>query len=153
MWFYPGKPHRIGFHIPFVTAVLFTSRRFPFVSAISGGIWFGFLIFLILLCCNFLPHLLALVWSGKKLNWHQASYVAVAIGFLLSTYFIGFPEVNDMTSRGSVIPIIVLGWICADLLSSVRLRPWLTAALVLGALGSVQEIGWAYSQTIHSART
>lgn len=52
-----------------------------------------------------------------------------------------------------MIPIIVLGWICADLLPSVRLRPWLTAALVLGALGSVQEIGWAYSQTIHSART
>ncbi|HZC42902.1 MAG TPA: hypothetical protein VE195_01935 [Acidobacteriaceae bacterium] len=152
-WIYLGKPRRIGFHIPFIASIQFTSRRFPFVSAISGGVWFGFALFLLLLCFNFFPHLLALILRGKELDWKNRILVAMAIGFVFSTYFVGFPEGNSYASRGSVIPLIVLGWICADLLPAVRLRPWLAAVLVLGALGSVQEIAWAYSQTVHSART
>jgi len=152
-WIYLGKPHKIGFQIPFIASIQFTSRRFPFVTAISGGIWFGFALFLILLCCNFFPHLLALISRGKELDRKNRILVALSIGFVLSSYFVGFPEGNSYASRGSVIPLIILGWICADLLPAIRLRGWLAAALVLGALGSVQELGWAYSQTVQSART
>ncbi len=152
-WIYLGKPHRIGFHFPFIAGIQFTSRRFPFVSAISGGIWFGFALFIILLCCSFFPYLLALVTRGRELDAKNRILVALAIGFVLSTYLVGFPEGNSYASRGSVIPLMVLGWICADLLPSIRLRGWLAAALVLGALGSVQELAWAYGQTVLSART
>lgn len=152
-WIYLGKPHRIGFHIPFITTIQFTSQRFPFVSAISGGMWFGFALFLILLSCNFFPHFFALISRGKELDWRKRALVVLAIGFVFSTYFVGFPEGNSYASRGSVIPLIVLGWICADLLPSVRPRAWLMAVLVLGALGSVQELTWAYSQTVRSGHT
>ncbi|MGB8478091.1 MAG: hypothetical protein WCE63_04520 [Acidobacteriaceae bacterium] len=152
-WIYLGKPHKIGFQIPFVASIQFTSRRFPFVTAISGGIWFGFALFLILICCNFFPHLLALISRGKELDRKNRILVALSIGFVLSSYFVGFPEGNSYASRGSVIPLMVLGWICADLLPAVRMRAWLAAGLVLGALGSIQEVAWAYSQTVHSAHT
>lgn len=152
-WIYLGKPHRIGFHIPFITSIQFTSKRFAFVSAISGGIVFGFVLFFILLCLNFLPHLLALISRGKELDRKNRILVALAILFVLSTYFVGFPEGNSYASRGSVIPLIVLGWICADLLPAICFRGWIAAALVLGTLGSLQEGAWAYSQTVLAART
>lgn len=153
VWIYLGKPHKIGFHIPFIASVQFTSRRFPFVSAISGGVWFGFALFLVLLCLNFFPHVFALITRGRELNWKNRVLAAMAIAFLLSTYFVGFPEGNSFASRGSVVPLMVLGWLCADLLPGLRIRAWLVIALVLGALGSIQEVAWAYTQAVKSART
>ena len=153
LWIYLGKPHKIGFIIPFISGIQFTSKRFPFVSAISGGEWAGFFLFIILLCCNFFPHVLALIFRGKELDWHKRILIAMAIGFLLSTYFIGFPEGNSYASRGSIIPVMVLGWICAELLPGIRIRALVAIGLLLGALGSIQEAFWVYTQTIQISRT
>jgi hypothetical protein len=152
LWIYMGKPRKISFLIPFIPGVQFTSRRFPMVSMVSGGIAFGFAIFLVLLCIHFFPHVFALGTKGKLLSWRERVIAGLAVAFVLSTYFIGFPEGNSYASRGSVIPLIFLGWICAALLPPVRMRFIVACGLLLGVLGSAQEIFWEYTQTVVAVR-
>jgi hypothetical protein len=149
LWLYLGKTNDVHFLFPFMTGV---RSLFPFASS-PGSLfiipphvlnsldkpWPGFIVFIVFICLNFIPHFIALVFYGKRLSWPNFVFSLIAIGFLISTYFIGFPEGDNYASRGYVIPIIVLGWICAGLLPPVRISAWLVIGLLVGAFGFVFE--------------
>jgi hypothetical protein len=99
----------------------------------------GLIVFLVFMAFNFLLHTIALVFRGTNLSWDGFTFAAIAILFIISTYFIGFPEGDNYASRGSIIPIIVLGWICAGILPEIRLRPWIALGLLLGTFGLFHE--------------
>lgn len=153
LWIYLGKSSSTKFLFPFITHIQFSSRHFTILSRISGGAWFGLCIFLVLLCMNYLPQFLALVVHGKKLAWKNKILLGFVLAFLISTYFIGFTEGNNYATRGSLVPLMVLGWLCAGLLPELRTSIILIFVLFLGAFGSMQEVFWTYGQTLQSAHT
>lgn len=146
LWLYLGRSTKARFLFPFITNLHLHFFHFREISNISGGIWVGLIVFLIVLCANFLPHLLAICSSGKRLTSKNKTLVTLIIVFLVSTYFIGFTEGNNYATRSSLVPIMVLGWICADLLPTIRLSAILAFVLLIGAFGSIQEGLWAYRQ-------
>lgn len=146
LWLYLGRSSKASFLFPFVTHIHVKFFHFPQISKISGGVWLGLLVFLVVLCVNFLPHLVAIILSGKSLTSKNKILVALILIFLLSTYFIGFTEGNNYATRSSLVPIMVLGWICADLLPVIRLSAVFVFLLLIGAFGSFQEGFWAYRQ-------
>jgi hypothetical protein len=151
LWLYLGRSSKARFLFPFITHLHLSFFRFPRISTIAGGIWFGLIVFLVVLCVNFLPHLLAISFSGKKLTSKNKILVTLIIIFLISTYFIGFTEGNNYATRSSLVPIMVLGWICADLLPAIRPSAVLVFVLLIGSFGSLQEGLWAYRQAWLSA--
>jgi hypothetical protein len=165
LWIYLGKSHDVRFLIPFIkgiddlfpyfSAAQFTSMH-PVLSSMIGifqGVAAGFIVFIAFVVCNFLLHTIALMLYGRDLSWDNIALVSIAILFIASTYFIGFPEGDNYASRGYVIPIIVLGWICAGILPDIRPKPWIVFGLLLGAFGLFHEGLSTYSHAIYVART
>lgn len=150
LWLYLGRSAKARFLFPFITHIHLAFFHFPGLSDISGGIWFGLSVFLVILCATFLPHLVALAFYRKKLPWKNKILVSLIVIFLISTYFIGFTEGNNYATRSSIVPLMVLGWICADLLPAIKLSAVLVLALLIGAFGSLQEGLWAYRQAWQS---
>lgn len=162
LWLYLGKTNDVRFVFPFITSV---RSLFPFAAGPEShfaippgllnrvdGFWLGFSVFLIFLCVNYLPYIIALIFYGKKLDWKGGILAAIAIGFMISTYFIGFKEGDNYASRGYMVPIFVLAWICAGLLPSIRTSAWVAIALCLGAFGFVHESIQTYKSAIHITR-
>jgi hypothetical protein len=165
LWIYLGKSQDVRFLFPFVKGIddLFpylASAQFismhPGLASVVGmfqGTAAGFFIFLVFIFFNFLLHAIALISDGKNLSFDNIALASVAILFIVSTYFIGFPEGDNYASRGYLIPILVLGWICAGILPQIRLRPWIAFALLLGSFGLLHEGFTTARQAIYIART
>ncbi len=160
LWLYLGKSSDVRFLFPFVASV---HALFPVLSLshapvqhIGGrfisGIWPGFLLFLVFLCLNFLPYAFAVARYGRRLSLSSKIVVAIVTLFLISTYFIGFQEGDNYASRGYLVPILVLAWICAGLLPSIRSRKWIAALLLVGAFGSIHEAVQTYKRAIYISR-
>ncbi|HEY5256413.1 MAG TPA: hypothetical protein VIJ53_17290, partial [Acidobacteriaceae bacterium] len=65
----------------------------------------------------------------------------------------GFPEGDNYASRGYMIPILVLGWLCAKILPEIRPRPWIVLGLLLGSFGLFHEGFSTFKHAIYIART
>ena len=164
LWLYLGKSNDVRFLFPFITSI---RELFPYTATLAGrsmrgshsggfaalgGIALGFAVFLIYIFLNFLPVALLLARFGKKLPRNERWIAGTAVLFLLSTYFIGFPEGDNYASRGYVVPILVLSWICAGLLPAFRISPWVVAGLFLGSFGLLHEATFTYKSALHVAR-
>jgi hypothetical protein len=162
---YLGKTQDVRFLFPFIKGIdeLFpylASPQFnsmhPALSSVIGifhGLTAAFFVFLVFIFFNFLVHAIALIFDGKNLSQDNVALASIAIAFIVSTYFIGFPEGDNYASRGYLIPIIVLGWICAEILPEIRPRPWIVLGLLLGAFGLLHEGFSTYKHAIYIART
>lgn len=164
LWIYFGKSHDIRFLFPFIQNVkalfpamqgqhLSLPHHSALVTTILGGMFFGFIVFLIFICLNFGLHVFSLVYSSNQLDWKTLTLTVLAGSFILSTYFIGFPEGDNYASRGYIVPIFVLGWICAGLLPPIRIKSWAALGLFLGAFGLVHEGFQTYKHTLFIAET
>ncbi|MGO8720152.1 MAG: hypothetical protein ACLQMO_13185 [Acidobacteriaceae bacterium] len=165
LWIYLGKSQDVHFLFPFmkgiddlfpfVTTAQFTSMH-PVLSALIGsfrGMAVGFVVFLVFIVLNFLLHAIALMLYGRKLSLDHIAFASIAILFILSTYFIGFPEGDNYASRGYMVPIVVLGWICAGILPEIRPKPWIMFGLLLGSFGLFHEGVSTFKHAIYIART
>jgi hypothetical protein len=165
LWIYLGKSQDVRFMFPFVSGV---SDLFPYLASaqftslhpglaslfgVFQGMAAGFLIFLLLIFFNFLPHAIALISDGKNLSWDNIALASIAILFIVSTYFIGFPEGDNYASRGYMIPILVLGWICAQILPAIRLKSWIVLGLLLGSFGLLHDGFSTFKKARYIART
>ena len=140
---------------PYVASLQFTSMH-PVLSSVIGsfhGMAAGFIVFILFVSFNFLLHAVALVLYGRNLSWDNIALASVAILFIVSTYFIGFPEGDNYASRGYMVPILVLGWICAGILPEIRPKPWIAFGLILGTFGLLHEGFSTYKHAIYIART
>jgi hypothetical protein len=165
LWIYVGKTHDVRFLFPFVNGIdelfpyvatpEFISLHPRFVSAIQHfhGMAAAFSVFVVLMFLNFLLHAIALLFHWKSLSPDNVAFASIAILFLVSTFFIGFPEGDNYASRGYLIPILVLGWICAQILPEIRPRPWIVLGLLLGSFGLIHEGFSVYRNAIYIART
>ena len=165
LWIYLGKTHDVRFLFPFIKRIdeLFPYLASPefislhpgFVSAVENfhGIAAAFFVFLVLMFLNFLLHAIALIFHGKNLSPDNIAFASIAIAFIVSTFFIGFPEGDNYASRGYLIPVIVLGWICAQILPNIRPRPWIVLGLLLGSFGLLHQGFSIYRNAIYVART
>ncbi|MGB8478214.1 MAG: hypothetical protein WCE63_05150 [Acidobacteriaceae bacterium] len=164
LWLYLGKSQDVRFLFPFVKGVndlfpYFAIGQFisvhPMLSsacAIGHGMIAGFLVFLLFIVSTFLLHAIALTFYGRRLGMDNVVLAAIAILFIVSTYFVGFPEGDNYASRGYVIPILVLGWICAEMLPEIRPRVWIVFGLLLGSFGLVHEGFSTFKHAIYIAR-
>lgn len=165
LWIYLGKSQDVRFLFPFMKGIddlfpFIATAQFPalhpVLSSLMGsfhGIVAGFIVFLVFIVLNFLLHAIALMLYGKQLSRDHITLAAIAILFILSTYFIGFPEGDNYASRGYMIPIVILGWICAAILPAVRPRPWIVLALLFGSFGLLHEGVSTFKHAIYIART
>ncbi len=165
LWMYLGKSQDVRFLFPFMNGIdelfpylasaQFTSLH-PGLASVFGmfhGIDAAFFVFLVFIFFNFLLHAIALIFQGKNLSRDNVALAAIAIAFIVSTYFIGFPEGDNYASRGYLIPIIVLGWICAEILPEIRPMPWIALGLLLGAFGLLHQGFSTYRHAVYIART
>ena len=165
LWIYLGKSHDIRFLFPFMHGI---ADLFPYIATPQfasmhpvlfsllkhfHGIMAGLVVFLVFIGLNYLLHALALVFYGKKLSRDQIALATIAILFILSTYFIGFPEGDNYASRGYLIAIVILGWICAGILPEIRPKPWIVLALLFGSFGLLHEGVSTFKHAIYIART
>ena len=165
LWLYLGKSQDVRFKFPFIKTV---QDLFPFSSigqfialhpmlssacAIGHGMIAGFLVFLLFIVATFLLHAIAMAIYGKRLTLDNFALAAIAACFIISTYFVGFPEGDNYASRGYLIPILVLGWICAQILPGIRPKAWIVCALLLGSFGLVHEGCSTFKHAIYIART
>jgi hypothetical protein len=165
LWIYLGKTHDVRFVFPFIRGIdeLFpylTSARFnPMhsgvvsVSEMFHGTAGAFFVFLVFIFLNFLLHAIALLFYGKSLTLDNIALASIAIAFIVSTFLIGFPEGDNYANRGDLIPILVMGWICARILPEVRLRPWIVLGLLLGSFGLIHEEIAIFRQAAYVVRT
>jgi hypothetical protein len=165
LWLYLGKSQDVRFVFPFIkkinelfpylTSPEFTSLHPSIASAFETfrGMAAAFLIFLVFIFFNFLLHAIALIFDGKNLSLDNIALASIAIGFIVSTFFIGFPEGDNYASRGYMIPILVLGWICAQLLPEIRPKAWIVFGLLLGSFGLLHEGLSTFKHAINIART
>ena len=165
LWIYLGKTHDVRFVFPFIKGIddlfpylaspQFTSLHPEIASAFElfHGIAGAFFVFLIFIFLNFLIHAIALIFNGRKLSWNSTALASIAIAFIVSTFFIGFPEGDNYASRGYLIPILVLGWICAQILPEIRRKVWIVLLLLLGSFGLVHEGFSTFRNVIYIART
>lgn len=164
LWIYLGKTHDVRFVFPFIRGI---DELFPYLAttqfisqhpgaisliAMFQGIAAGFFVFLVFIFFNFLLHAIALIFHGNNLTLDNIALASIAIAFILSTYFIGFPEGDNYASRGYLIPILVLGWICAGILPEIRPRFWIVLGLLLGSLGLIHEEFATFRNAINVAR-
>jgi hypothetical protein len=160
LWLYLGKTSDVRFLLPFIGSIqaLFPATGFSNASVQHGGnrfmngMWSGFVLFLAFLCLNFLPYAIAVACYGKQLSQSARIFVVLISLFLISTYFIGFQEGDNYASRGYVVPILVLAWICAGLLPSIRNHKWIAVLLLLGAFGSIHEGVQVYKRAVYISR-
>lgn len=165
LWIYLGKTHDVRFVFPFIRGI---DELFPylasteFISQHPGAIPFigmfhgiaaAFFVFLLFIFFNFLLHAIALIFRAKTLTLDNIAFASIAIAFILSTYFIGFPEGDNYASRGYLVPILVLGWICAGILPEIRPRFWIVLGLLLGSFGLIHEEVATFRHAIYVART
>ena len=165
LWLYLGKSQDVRFVFPFIKGINelfpylaspeFTSQHPRLVSALGmfHGLAAAFFVFLVFIFLNFLLHAIALLFNGKNLRSDNIALASIAIGFIVSTFFIGFPEGDNYASRGYMIPILVLGWICAQLLPEIRPRVWIVFGLLLGSFGLFHEELATFKRAIYIART
>jgi len=163
LWLYLGKSQDVRFLVPFIANIhqllpyaaalkaQATPSRFPGWFAALGAMASAFTVFLAYLCLNFSPLVLLLALYGKKLGRKDTLLAATAVLFILSTYFVGFPEGDNYASRGYVVPIFVLGWICAGLLPHFRTSVWVIIALFLGSFGLLHKFVFTYKSALHAA--
>ena len=119
LWLYLGKSQDVRFKFPFIKTV---QDLFPFSSigqfialhpmlssacAIGHGMIAGFLVFLLFIVATFLLHAIAMAIYRKRLTLDNFALAAIAVCFIISTYFVGFPEGDNYASRGYLIPDIV----------------------------------------------
>ncbi len=164
LWLYLGKTGDVRFLFPFLSGAsalfpfaaslnVFSTQNSPHLAKLLGGIWSGFFLFLLFIGLNFLPQTVALGFYGRRLRWANRALVLMAVAFLLSTYFVGFPEGDNYASRGYLIPFLVLSWICAGLLPLIRLRSWMAVALLLGTFGLLHEGIQTYRTALRISHT
>lgn len=164
LWIYLGKTHDVRFLFPFIKGIdgLFPYLASPEFISLHPGIAsvFGmphriaaFVVFLVFIFLNFLLHAIALISHGKNLSLDNFALASLAIAFLVSTYFIGFPEGDNYASRGYLVPILVLGWVCAQILPEIRPRPWIVLGLLLGSFGLLHEGFATFRNAMYIART
>lgn len=155
LWLYLGKTSDVRFLFPFIDSVkaLLPAAHLAHSIGAVTGLWAGFLLFLFLLCLNFLPYSVAMGRQAKRLTTSNWILVFISMAFLVSTYFIGFQEGDNYASRGFLIPIFVFAWICAGLLSSIRGRRWIGVLLLFGAFGSIHEIVQTYKRALYISHT
>lgn len=160
LWLYLGKSNDVRFLFPFMTSLqsllpyaAHHESAFPLFHGLTASLWIGFIAYLIFLGVNFLPQAVALGFYGKRLSWNDRGFCLIAVAFLISTYFIGFPEGDNYASRGLLIPILVLSWICAGLLPPIRISSWVAIALFLGGFGFVHECVHIYKYADSVAKT
>ena len=164
LWLYLGKSHDVRFLFPFVKGVddlfpAYNASQFmsahPLLSSACAScpqMVTGFLVFLLFIASSFLLHAIALAFYGKKLSRENGVLAAIAILFIVSTYFVGFPEGDNYASRGYIIPILVLGWICAEILPEVQPKAWIVAGLLLGSFGLIHEGFSTFKHAINIAQ-
>ena len=165
LWLYLGKSQDVRFAFPFIKRI---DDLFPYLASAEfsslhpgvvsvfemfHGIAAAFFVFLVFIFLNFLLHTIALISHGKSLRTDNIALASIAIGFIISTYFIGFPEGDNYASRGCLIPVLVLGWICAQILPEIRPRIWIVAGLLLGSFGLAHEGLLTFKHAIYIART
>ncbi len=165
LWIYLGKSQDVRFLFPFMKGI---DDLFPYLAAsqfismhpvlssaigIFQGVAAGFIVFIAFIVFNFLLHAIALMLYGKNLSWDNLALVSIAILCIVSTYFVGFPEGDNYASRGYMIPIIVLGWICAGILPDIRPKSWIAFGLLLGAFGLFHEGLSTYRHAFYVAET
>ena len=166
LWIYLGKESGCSIPVPFIKGIrrpipVFRQwvnlspciRCFSSAFTIFHGMSAGFLVFLAFYRFDFLLHAIALMFYGKSLAAITLSLLRSAILFIVSTYFVGFPEGDNYASRGYMIPILVLGWICAQILPEIRPRPWIVLGLLLGSFGLFHEGFSTFKHAIYIART
>jgi hypothetical protein len=165
LWLYLGKSQDVRFQFPFIQSV---QDLFPYfaigqfisahpmlasICAIGHGMVAGFLVFLLFIVLTFLLHSIALTLYGSELSPDNVILAVIAILFLVSTYFVGFPEGDNYASRGYMIPILVLGWLCAQILPEIRPKAWIVFGLLIGSFGLVHEGVSTYRHALYIART
>ena len=165
LWLYLGKSQDVRFQFPFIKSVQdlfpyfangqFISGHPMFSSALTTchGMFAGFLVFLLFIGATFFLHAIALTFYGRRLSPDNLVLATISILFIVSTYFVGFPEGDNYASRGYMIPILVLGWICAQILPEIRPRPWIVLGLLLGSFGLFHEGFSTFKHAIYIART
>jgi len=165
LWIYMGKSQDVRFLFPFVKGV---AELFPYfaigqfisihpllfsVCASCQGMIAGFLVFVLFIGASFLLHAIALLFYRKRLGPYDGTLAAIALLFLVSTYFIGFPEGDNYASRGYMIPMLVLGWVCSQVLPEIRPRFWIVASLLLGSFGLLHEGFATFKNAMYIVRT
>ncbi len=165
LWIYLGKSQDVRFVFPFIKGI---DELFPYLTSAQftllhpgivsffemfHGIAAAFVVFLVFIFLNFLLHAIALIFQGKNLSLDTIALASIAIGFIVSTYFVGFPEGDNYASRGYLVPILVLGWVCAQILPEIRPRPWIVLGLFLGSFGLVHEEFATFRHAVYVART
>ncbi len=75
---------------------------------------------------------------GKRLTLDNFALAAIAVCFIISTYFVGFPEGDNYASRGYLIPILVLGQFAQDFAGNSA-KSLDRMCLVLVSFGLVHE--------------
>jgi hypothetical protein len=165
LWIYLGKTEDVRFVFPFIKGL---NELFPYLASPEfaslhpsiasafetfRGMAAAFFIFLVFIFFNFLLHAIALLFNGKKLSLDNIALASIAIAFIVSTFFIGFPEGDNYASRGYMIPILVLGWVCAQILPEIRPKAWIILGLLLGSFGLLHQGFSTFRNAIYIART
>lgn len=156
LWLYLGKSSDVRFLFPFIANIhaLFPAAGLTAHNGAESfsGMGSGFILFLVYLGLNFLPYAIAMALYGWRLSMTNRIFSVLASAFLVSTFFLGFQEGDNYASRGYLVPIIVLAWICAGVLPSIRFRKWAAVLLLLGAFGSIHEVFQTYKHAIQISR-
>jgi len=154
LWLHTRKPVGVGFLIP-----LWHPRWIHFGSIfhewpnLRFGPWKEFAVFLALLVASFpfVPWALSVISASReRISKTDKALVVVTVAFLISTYFVGFSVNGNYAMRGAIVPIIVLAWICSRNLPPIKLSAGVIAILVVGSLGSAQEIAFNYNKEIRA---
>lgn len=155
LWLYLGKTSDVRFLFPMITNLqtLFPNMHLPVNSHSAVAMGVALLVFLVYLLLNFLPFTVALGACGKPLTDSQKAAVFLICLFFLSTFFWGFQEGDNYASRGFLVPMLVLGWICAGLMPSVPRRSGILVLLILGSFGPAHEMVEIYRKGYVVCRT
>ncbi len=136
-WLYLNKPTSVSFLVPMVHPLQLGmhsehAHHYPYVL--------GILIFLVVIAAQFAGCTWILLDRRIRLDREHSAWLALALAYLVSTYFVGFSYANNYCMRGMIVPTIVLAWIAAAYLPAPpRL---LLPVLALLTFGSVQEFAY-----------
>lgn len=140
LWIYLGKHSESGFillpHIERLPNVRLREALFS-LNALSS-----FIKFMTLVSLELIVYLIVIAKSARTI-WKERSrlvLLVLALGFIVSTFFIAYPGANNYAMRGAIIPLLILGYIVSEYFDrEVRVNAITISLLALLALGSFNE--------------
>jgi len=140
LWMYLGKHSESGFillpHVERLSNVRLREALFS-LSMLKSLVKF-----IALVSLELIVYLLVIAKSAKTIGKERRRLVllVLALGFIISTFFIAYPGANNYAMRGAIVPLLILGYIVSEYFDrEVRVNVITIPLLALLALGSFNE--------------